>query len=155
MYWPPGDALPKGRRAHGTLGHHGVGVPQTRGDDHEARDRAHDDGVEEHLEGAPQALAGGVVGVGGGVRDGRRAHARLVGEHAARHAHAARVHDRGTQEATRGGRAGEGVAEDLGDRGGDLAGVDHEHRDGAEEVEDGGKRHELLGDLRDAGNAGR
>ena len=148
-----GDALPKGRRAHGALGHHGVGVPQPRGDDHEARDRAHDDGVEEHLERAPQALAGGVVGVGGGMRDGRRAHARLVGEHAARHAHAARVHDRGTQEAARGGRTREGVAEDLGDRGGNLAGVHDEHRRSTEEVENGREGHKLLGDLRDAGDA--
>ena len=94
-----------------------------------------------------------MVGVGGSVRDRRRTHARLVGEHAARHAHAAGIHDRCPHEAARCRRTGEGIAENHADGGWNFGRIENEHHEGSDEIEHGGERHQHLGDLRDAFDA--
>ena len=91
-----------------------------------------------------------VVG-GGGVGNGGGAHAGLVGEHAPGHADAAGVHHGSAQEAAGGGGAGKGVMEDAGKGRRDLAGVEDQHHDSADNIEDCHEGHQ---DLRHAGDAG-
>ena len=124
-------------------------VPDAGADDDQTGEGDDDDGVDEGLGHGDQALADRVGGLRGRGGDSGGTHAGLVGEDTAGDTHLEGQQDSGADETTCGGGTGEGVGEDQAEGVGELTGVDAQHHDASDDVDDDHQRDEGGGDLAD------
>ena len=124
--------------------------PRAGSEDDQRRHRADHDGVDEGAQHGDDALAHRAVRLRRRVRDGRRAQARFVREHAARDAEANRRSHSRARETTRRSRRREGVGEDERDGPWDLGDVDEDDDERSAHVEGYHGRYELARHLTDS-----
>ena len=122
------------------------------GDGDQRGDGDDDERVHEHGDHRDDALLMRVLHIGQRMRVRGRAHARLVGEQAALGALRQRGDDAEGDAADRRLRV-KGALEDKSERIDHMRAVRHEHRDTADQIDDGHDGNQLLGDGGDARNA--
>ena len=127
-----------------------IAVRRAGAEDNKGRERADDDGIHKDLKDAVKALLDGVLFRGGGVRDGRGAEARLVGEDAAADALGHRKLDGNARRAAGDGSGVKSALKDGGKHAGNGADIRKHDDKRADDVNDGHAGHELFRDLTDA-----
>ena len=127
-----------------------IAVRRAGAEDDKGRERADDDGIHKDLKDAVKALLDGVSFRGGGVRDGRGAEARLVGENAAADALGHRKLDGHARRAAGDGSGVKSSLEDGSEHAGNGADIRKHDNERADDVDDGHEGHELFRDLTDA-----
>jgi len=130
-------------------------VPNTGRNDDQRGHRADDQRIDQRFEHGHRAFAHRLIGLGGGVRDGRRTLAGFVGKEATFYAPQQRDADDARDRAADGRRRIKGAGDDEHESARDLVGVEHQDDEGAGHIEGGHRRGEGRADARDAANTAK